>query len=201
NSKDFTDILERTIRGVAKPIDCGLINDRYFINIMSVGLDAEVAYYSSKINKKLHLAGTLSYLIGIVAALVKGKIKFPLKITFDDSETIETEIALTACTNGKYYGGGFIPVPYTEFNDGVLDVCYVEKKSLPAILWLIPKYMKGTHVKMKGVNFKAIEKMKIVSEEELRINIEGELISAKEIDIRVKKSFINFIIPDQGDVV
>lgn len=201
NSKDFTDILERTIRGVAKPIDCGLINDRYFINIMSVGLDAEVAYYSSKINKKLHLAGTLSYLMGIVAALVKGKIKFPLKITFDDSETIETEIALTACTNGKYYGGGFIPVPYTEFNDGVLDVCYVEKKSLPAILWLIPKYMKGTHVKMKGVNFKAIEKMKIVSEEELRINIEGELISAKEIDIRVKKSFINFIIPDQGDVV
>ena len=199
DSRDFGDILKKTINGEVKPIDCGQINNRYFINIMSVGLDAEVAYYSSKINKKLHLAGTLSYLLGIAAALMKGKIRFPIKITFDDSETIETEIALTACTNGKYYGGGFIPVPYTEFNDGILDVCYVEKKSLLSILRLIPKYMKGTHTKMKGVNFKSIKKMKIESDEDLRINIEGELITAKEINVQVKTSFINFIIPSPGD--
>lgn len=199
SSKDHSEILEKTIKGVAIPIDCGLINDRYFINIMSVGLDAEVAYYSSKINKKLHLAGKLSYLLGIVAALIKGKIRFPLEITFDDSEPIEIEIALTACTNGIYYGGGFMPVPYTKFNDGVLDVCYVEKKSLLAILWLIPKYMKGTHTKIKGVNFKAIEKMKIVSKEELKINVEGELLSAREINIEIRKSFINFIIPESPE--
>jgi len=194
-SRNYDDILERTINGEAKPIDCGLINDRFFINIMSVGLDAEVAHYSSIINKKLHLKGKLSYLMGIVAALIKGKIRFPLIMKFNDADPIETEIALTACTNGRYYGGGFIPVPYTEFNDGVLDVCYVDKKSLPAILWLIPKYMKGTHGKMKGVNFQTIEKLRIESKEELKINVEGELMSAKEINIEIKKSFVKFIIP------
>lgn len=197
-SKDYSDILKKTIEGTVKPIDCGLINDRYFINIMSIGLDAEIAYYSSKINKKLHLSGMISYLMGIVAALAKGKLKFPVRITFDGTDVIETEITLTACTNGKYYGGGFIPVPYTEFNDGKLDVCYVDKKSVPAILYLIPKYMKGTHGKMKGVNFRTIEKMKIESEEELKINIEGELIFSKTIEIEIKKSFINFIIPKGG---
>jgi len=194
-SRDYGDILEKTINGDVTPIDCGIINERYFINIMSVGLDAEVGYYSGIINKKLHLAGMLSYLLGIVVALIKGKIKFPVKLTFDDSETIETRIALAACTNGKYYGGGFIPVPTTEFNDGILDVCFVEAKSLPEILYLIPKYMKGKHTKMKGVNFRKIEKMSIESEDELKINVEGELFLAKKADIQIKKGFINFIIP------
>ena len=194
-SRDYGDILEKTINGDVTPIDCGIINERYFINIMSVGLDAEVGYYSGIINKKLHLAGMLSYLLGIVVALIKGKIKFPVKLTFDDSETVETRIALAACTNGKYYGGGFIPVPTTEFNDGILDVCFVEAKSLPEILYLIPKYMKGKHTKMKGVNFRKIEKMSIESEDELKINVEGELFLAKKADIQIKKGFINFIIP------
>ena len=194
-SRDYGDILEKTINGDVTPIDCGIINERYFINIMSVGLDAEVGYYSGIINKKLHLAGMLSYLLGIVVALIKGKIKFPVKLTFDDSETIKTRIALAACTNGKYYGGGFIPVPTTEFNDGILDVCFVEAKSLPEILYLIPKYMKGKHTKMKGVNFRKIEKMSIESEDELKINVEGELFLAKKADIQIKKGFINFIIP------
>jgi YegS/Rv2252/BmrU family lipid kinase len=194
-SRDYKDILEKTIGGEATPIDCGIINDRYFINIMSVGLDAEIAYYSGKINKKLHLAGMVSYLMGIVVALIKGKIKFPIKITFDGNEEIETKIALTACTNGRYYGGGFIPVPTTELNDGILDVCFVEAKSLPEILYLIPKYMKGTHVGMKGVNFRKIEKMRIESEEELKINVEGELFFANTVNIEIKKGFVNFIIP------
>lgn len=196
-SRDYKDILEKTINGEPVSIDCGLINGRYFINIMSVGLDAEVAYYSAKINHKLHVAGMVSYLLGIAAALIKGKIRFPVKIIFNDSETIETNIALTACTNGKYYGGGFIPVPTTEYNDGILDVCFVEAKSLPAILYLIPKYMKGTHTEMKGVNFRKIERMRIESEEELKINIEGELIFANSVDIEIKKGFINFIIPSE----
>ncbi len=193
--RSYDDILDKTINGIPTPIDCGVVNDRYFINIMSVGLDAEVAYYSSKINKKLHLTGMLLYLLGIAAALIKGKTKFPIKFTFNDTETIETKITLTACTNGKYYGGGFIPVPTTEYNDGILDVCFVEAKSLINILFLIPKYMKGKHTELKGVNFRKIEKMHIESENELKVNIEGELIFANILDIEIKKGFINFIIP------
>lgn len=196
-SRDYTDILKKTITGVASKIDCGLMNDRYFINIMSVGLDSEVAYYASKFNKKLHLPGKLSYFAGIAAALIKRKTRFPLKLTFNDTETIEVEIILAACTNGKYYGGGFIPVPYTKYNDGILDVCYVESKSILGIIYLIPKYMKGRHTKIKGVHFKKIRKLTIESENELKINIEGELINAKKVDIEIKPGFISFIIPSE----
>ncbi len=194
-SRNYDDILEKTIKGTAKPIDCGIINDRYFINIMSVGLDAEVAYYSAKINKKLHLPGNLSYYLGIVAALIKGKLKFPLKVTLNGSEAIEAEITLAACTNGKYYGGGFLPVPYTEYDDGILDLCLVEAKKLLGILYLIPKYKKGTHVNIKGVHLKKIEKMTIESEKQLKFNIEGELIFAKTANVEIRREFINFIIP------
>lgn len=196
-SRNYNDILEKTINGTAVPIDCGLANDRYFINIMSVGLDAEVAYYSSKVNKKLHLKGKLSYYAGIVIALLKGKIKFPIKLTFNDSEIVETEIALTACTNGIYYGGGFMPVPTTKFNDGILDVCFVNKKNIFGILFLIPKYMKGTHVNSKGVYFRQISKLRIESDDALRVNVEGELMLGKIWDVEIKKSFIKFIIPSE----
>ena len=194
-SRDYADILEKTISAPAVPIDCGLLNDRYFINIMSVGFDAQVAYYSAKLNKKLHLKGSLSYFAGIAAALLKGKLKFPVKLTFDDEEVVEMEICLTACTNGKYYGGGFMPVPTTEFNDGILDVCFVEKKSLFGILTLIPKYMKGKHTKTKGVNFRKVKKLRVESETELNINLEGELTQSKDVTLVIKENFINFIIP------
>jgi YegS/Rv2252/BmrU family lipid kinase len=194
-SRDYGDILEKTIVGEAVPVDCGIINGRYFINIMSAGLDAEVAYYAAKANKKFHLRGKLSYFAGIVAALVKGKLKFPLKITLDGSRTIETEITLVAVTNGKYYGGGFMPVPRTEYNDGILDVCLVDAKKLPEILYLLPKYMKGTHVGMKGVNLEKIQKCTIESESELKINIEGELLFMKKAEIEIRRGFVNFIIP------
>ncbi|MDX1357962.1 MAG: diacylglycerol kinase family lipid kinase [Clostridia bacterium] len=196
-SRDYKDILEKTINGVAEPIDCGLINDRYFINIMSVGFDAEVAYYSAKANQKLHWKGTLSYFAGIAVSLLKGKLKFPVKLTFDDKETIEMEICLTACTNGRYYGGGFIPVPTTEYNDGILDVCFVEKKSFLGIISLIPKYMKGKHTEIKGVNFRSIHKMRVEGTEPLKINIEGEVVISKTIDVEIKKGLINFIIPSE----
>ncbi len=196
-SRNYNDILDKTINASAVPIDCGIINGRYFINIMSVGFDAEVAYYSSKLNKKFHLKGYLSYFAGIATALLKGKLKFPVTLTFDDEEIVETEICLTACTNGKYYGGGFMPVPTTEYDDGILDVCFVEKKSFFGIMFLIPKYMKGKHTKVKGVHFRKVQKLKVESKTELNINLEGELIRAKDVNVEIKKHFINFLIPSE----
>lgn len=196
-SRDYGDILKKTINAPIVPIDCGIINERYFINIMSVGFDAEVAYYSAKLNKKLHLKGFLSYFAGIATALLKGKIKFPVKLTFDDKEVVETEICLSACTNGKYYGGGFMPVPTTEYDDGILDVCFVEKKSFFGIMVLIPKYMKGKHENVKGVHFRKVRKLKVESNTELNINLEGELIRAKVVNLELKEHFINFMIPSE----
>lgn len=196
-SRDYDDILSRTISGKAKPVDCGIINGRYFINIMSVGLDAEVAYYAAKVNKKIPMPGKLSYFCGIVIALFKSKLKFPLKIVINDSDVFESEVILAACTNGKYYGGGFIPVPYTDYSDGVLDLCLVDARNIFSILYMLPKYMKGKHVGMKGFHFKKLQKMFLTSDHEMKINIEGEFIFAKTAELEIRKKFINFIIPNE----
>jgi YegS/Rv2252/BmrU family lipid kinase len=193
--RNYKDILRRTIEGEEILIDCGKAKDKYFINIMSVGIDSEIANYATIINQRIHLAGKASYLLGLLVAIVKKKLSFPLKMTLDGERTVEQNFLLAAITNGKYYGGGFIPVPYTDFRDGIFDLCMVEEKGVPFILKILPRYMKGTHLKVKGVVFEKARHILIESPREIRINLDGEVFFDTKVDIRVLPGHLKFLRP------
>ena len=135
---DPDDALEAAVFGPAKPIDVFVTDNGVYINICSIGLDSDAAYNAAKVKR---LAGKMCYLVGALFAVLRRKI-YRYSLSLDDAEEIEQRNMLTAFCNGRYYGGGFYPVPSADPSDGWMDVLTVEPMGRLHTLPLLAKYKK-----------------------------------------------------------
>lgn len=194
NKKDaIEDILLKTINGNEEVIDLGKVNNRYFLNISSVGFDAEVAYNSIKFKKLPLINGTAAYFLGLLITVFKYK-SYDLSIDIDSS-SFNLSSLLVAVANGRYYGGGINVAPKANLNDGYFDICLIKRVGRLKILRLFPKVIKGTHESIKEVNFKSGKVVRINSEQDLAFNIDGEIIRGKEAEFQIIKHGVQVVIP------
>jgi diacylglycerol kinase (ATP) len=185
-------IIRDTIYGTKKLIDVGIINGRYFINIASVGFDAEVVLETQRF-KKFNLSGSASYIAGLISTIFTGK-SSKVKIKIGD-KVIESEILLSAVANGRYYGGGMKPTPDAVFDDGLFDICVIRKLPRIKLLFLFPEFIKGKHAKFKEVSFYKSEKVSIESDDPIAINADGEVWRDKRVNFEIVKNGLYVMIP------
>ncbi|MFL0268434.1 diacylglycerol/lipid kinase family protein [Candidatus Clostridium radicumherbarum] len=187
------DILIKTINGKEERIDLGKVNDRYFLNIASVGFDAEVAYNSNKFKKLPLINGRLAYILGLLLTVLKYK-NYDLNIKIDNT-SLRLNSLLVAVANGRYYGGGINVAPKANLKDGFFDVCLIKRVGRLKILGLFPKVINGTHETIKEVNFKNGKAVHIISKEDLAFNIDGEIIRGKEAEFQIINHGVQIVIP------
>ncbi len=187
------EIVADTIRGQERSIDLARANGKYFINISSIGFDADVVFNAHKFKRLPCIPGSMAYLISLIYTIFKNKIS-EIKVTIDDEE-ITLKILLAAVANGRFYGGGMLPAPDATLDDGLLDICLVGEVNRLKILTLFPKYMKGEHGEIEYVSFKRAKKMKIESKDTISLNIDGEILTGKDIEFEILKGAINVIYP------
>jgi YegS/Rv2252/BmrU family lipid kinase len=190
---NIEDILVKMINGTEKDIDLCEVNDRYFINIASVGFDADVAYNTIKFKKLPFIGGKLAYILGIINTVFNYK-SYKLNIEIG-SEIINMDALLAAVANGKYYGGGINVTPEAEIDDGLFQICAIESVSRFKILRLFPKVIKGTHGDIREVFFYSGNKVKIKSEENITFNIDGEITRGKEAEFKIIHNGIKVVYP------
>jgi YegS/Rv2252/BmrU family lipid kinase len=187
------DLIERTLRGSIKMIDVASVNNRYFLNIASVGFDADVVCNSIKYKKIPIIPSRFAYIISLLLSLIKMK---SYHVIIDvDGVKIDKQITLAAIANGKYYGGGITPAPDAIIDDGVLDLCVVDKISRLKVLAFFPKYRKGTHGSLKEVSLIKCKEITVKCTEEISINIDGELSKAKVAYFKLLDKHIGVLIP------
>lgn len=190
---DIKRMVHSTINGEKRSIDLAKVNDKYFVNISSIGFDANVVYNAMKFKKVPGVTGSMAYLFSIIYTVFKNKIcKIRVEI---DGEKFELNALLVAVANGKYYGGGIMPAPDAKLDDGLLDICMVSRVGRLKILSLFPQYMKGRHGRIKQVSFFKAKRVAIRSEDELCLNIDGEIVTACTINFEVFEKAISIIYP------
>jgi diacylglycerol kinase (ATP) len=191
SSKNIDEIILNSIHGEIRQVDLAKCNDRYFINVGSVGFDAEVAARAS-VTKKL-LTGIFAYLAAAISILFTFK-GMNIK-TEIDGQLIEKRALLIAIANAKYYGGGILPAPKADIEDGFFDICFVEHVPKLRILYLLPKYIKGQHENIKEVHFYKSKKVKFISNKEISINVDGEIFMDKQVTFEIIPKSIKVIFP------
>ena len=187
------DILNRTILGPTHKIDVGKVNDRYFLNISSVGFDAQVAYTTNRIKKFPLMNGSFAYIAGVFLTLLKNK-DYLLDLTIDDKNFTNATILITV-SNGIYYGGGMKPSPNALIDDGFFDVCLINKKNTFQIIKFLPKFIKGEHNNIGGVSFYRCKTLKIKNDYPVPLNIDGEVSLSTNSSFEIIPKGINIIIP------
>ncbi len=190
-SLDPREALEILCRGVKRDIDIGNVNGLNFLNISSVGFDAEVVINNVEIKKKIK--SSFSYAISVVYTLLNFKMK-RIKINIDD-RILDEEIMLLAVGNGKYYGGGMKILPEANINDGYFDICIVLGISKIKALFLFPSIFKGNHIKYhKYVRLFKAKTVKINVEDGIYLNIDGDVnFRDKEMIFTIEDKKLNII--------
>lgn len=186
-------LVESAVEGTERLIDYVKVNDKFFINIASIGFDAEVAYQAGYLKKLPFVSGSLAYILGIFTAILKCS-NHPMKIKVDDT-LLSSKTLLIAVGNGNYYGGGMLALPNASIDDGLLDICHVEAMKRSKILKLFPKYMKGLHAPIKGVHFYRGKKVEISLDKPIPMNLDGEILLAQKAVFEIYPKSLPFIVP------
>lgn len=187
SGNDFYRVLEDTSEEYIKT-DIGKVNDTYFLNVTSFGIDAETAK-NVLLMKKLKVPSSLVYIFSLIYTFLKYKQNY-FEFKTDKIKEEGKFTILTIC-NGNFYGGGFHIAPYASVKDGYFDIYYVKKISKLKILKLVGKLKAGTHENSIHVNKIIDNKISIESDTELICNIDGEIIRDKKFEIKLIKDGIN----------
>lgn len=169
------DIILDKNREITK-IDVCSINERPYLNIATIGFDADVVKTTNTIKKLIR--SRISYIISVLINLLFfRKTKIELII---DGKSQEINSFLLAVGNGKYYGGGIPIMPSAQIDNGYLEVCSVKDASNLKVLTLFPSIFKEEHIKhRKYVTIYRAKEVIVNASKEMILNIDGELIEDK----------------------
>jgi diacylglycerol kinase (ATP) len=151
---------------------------RYFVQVLSSGFDASVNELANTIKAPI---GRLKYTIAMLLKLPRFKsIEFEVLI---DSQKLNMNSMLVVVANGSSYGGGMKILPNASFQDGKLDLLYVDPVSKFTLLSIFPLVFKGWHLKHPAVHVvsaKSIELRGVTS-----AYADGEFVSNLPLKISV----------------
>lgn len=125
-------------RGTERRVDCGKVNDRYFVNVLSFGVLTTTSQQTSDAEK--HIFGKLAYLrVGTRDLMTMHRI--PIVAKFDNEE-VHTDAAMMLIFNGRS-AGRFKLAPDASINDGMLDILILDYENMAKICASMMHYLIG----------------------------------------------------------
>ncbi len=197
--RDILQACQIISRKKTRMIDVGLINEEtYFANVCGIGFDADIAALANQMKTRYPHWKTLSayvYVFATIQKLLSSLPSFQAKITID-GHVLEKELLLVAIANGRIEGGKFNITPKAEIDDGLLDICIIEKMNRFRCLYLLPKAIKGTHHEVSEVSFFKGKDILIELNKSVTAQVAGEILPPeKKYHIRVLPEKLKLIIP------
>ena len=203
SGNDFIRIFDRpeAFRDLEALLDCredtfDLIrcNEDFSLNICSVGFDARIGTDVSRYKRLPLLQGFRAYAASTIVNTIKGISEhYTIQV---NGQTIDGEQTMICVCNGRYYGGGFNPVPEADPGDGLLEVLVVTKVSRLQVAQVVGKYKNGQYAQLpKLVRHFRTDHVQITCDKPSPINLDGELRTAQVVDFRVADEKLRFFYP------
>lgn len=186
--------LERLLDAEVETFDMIRCNDDISLNICSVGLDARIGTDVSHYRRIPLLQGFRAYAASTVVNVIRG-IAEHYKVEVN-GEVIDGNFTMVCVCNGRYYGGGFNPVPHADPADGQLEVLLVNKVSRLQVPGVIGRYKSGQYEKLpKLIRHIRTDRVRIICDKETPVNLDGELRMATVVDMSIAKEKLRFFYP------
>ncbi|WP_419959793.1 diacylglycerol kinase [Psychrobacillus sp. BM2] len=168
--RDIKKAVEIIIKGDTIPVDVGLVNNRYFINIAGGGRITELTY---------EVPSKLKTMLGQLAYYLKGIEMLPsinaTKVRIEyDGEVFEDEVMmfLVGLTNSV---GGFEKLaPSSSINDGLFSLLILKKLNIAEFIRVASLALRGEHLTDPHVIHKKAKHIKVTSDDKVLLNLDGE---------------------------
>ncbi len=167
--------------GTVRKLDVGKVtfqgangqeNQRFFLNITSIGISGDV---NQRVNRSRKLfGGPATFFLASARAVLS--YKNPMcKLQIDEKEAFEKKCHLIIVANGRYFGGGMKAAPDAEMDDGFFDLVILGDYSKSTMLGKGSLIYQGKHLNMPDTTLQRIRKLHLTCDREIWIDIDGEV--------------------------
>lgn len=170
-------------------VDLPRANDKYFVQLAGVGLDAQAVQETSANLKKNF--GPLSYLIS--AAQIAARKPPRLQIESDDTEVREASFVLVG--NGRRYGGPFPFFKQAVLNDGLLDVILFKQLGYLEIIRYLQDVFFSSVINFPDVEYFQTRRLRVSSDQEVPVELDGELSGQCPVEFQLQESTLRVLVP------
>ena len=186
--------LERLLDAEEVNFDLIKCNDTYSLNICSVGLDARIGHDVASYKRLPLLSGFRAYAVSTLVNVIRGIYEhYVIEI---DGERIDGNHTMICACNGRFYGGGFCPVPQADPTDGKLEVLLVKDVSRLKVAQVVGAYKNGKYANFPDlIRHFSTDRVKIICDKPTGINLDGEKREAQVIEMRIADEKLRFFYP------
>ena len=180
---------QQIIEGEVEALDCGKVNDLYFVNIFSFGLFTTTSQ---------HTPDNLKHHIGKAAYLIEGSKELhnreyiPLHIVYDEGE-MDVESVMTLVYNGET-AGRFPLARNASVRDGLLDCVLMRKCGTFEGAWAAVKYLVNGRENEEVVHIRS-SKLAITSPLSPLTDMDGQPSAEFPLEIECLKGALRVVVP------
>jgi diacylglycerol kinase (ATP) len=175
--------------GNIRKVDLFGIDDGIFVQVAGVGLDARIIEETTWERKKKF--GELGYFM--TALSVTGKEAPRVRVFPEGHEPLEGAFVLIG--NGALYGPAFRFFRNASNDDGLLEILVFDSHSRFALMRYLLGFTMGRLEKVRGVSYLQAPSLRVESEIEVPVEVDGELAGHTPVEFFALKDKLNVFAP------
>ena len=158
--------------GLCEFADVGAPRARYFINVAEFGSGGAVVDCVNHTTKVL--GGKMSFLLAILRTLPKYK---NTRVAYEADGGPRREVVMNdfVVANGRFFGGGLMPAPHADLEDGFFDVVIIGDVDFKTVRKNLGPLREGKHLGLPEVTYFRAKDLTIHAGQEM-IDLEGEFV-------------------------
>ncbi|MGI6607833.1 MAG: diacylglycerol/lipid kinase family protein [Erysipelotrichaceae bacterium] len=188
--------LGNLLNGEEMKVDVMTVAGRHSVNVVNFGFDCAVVRTMEKVKNWPILSGKHAYTVGVIGAVFTGRKNYARIVVDGELLNPDGEYLLCTIANGSYVGGSYNCAPRSVVNDGLMEVCMAKCMPLLRFVSLVGKYQKGLHLDDEKISdvikYRQAKKVEIISDEEMDLCLDGEIIVGKHFVIENEPEAIFF---------
>jgi YegS/Rv2252/BmrU family lipid kinase len=183
--------LEQAMMGECRQIDLGRAGDRYFLSMVSCGIDAAV---TAGVSKRLKgILGAAAYAIASFREALRFRShEYTLDI---DGERLTMRVLMVIASNTREYAGITQITPEAIVDDGLLDVRIFEGHGRVNIALHALRVLLRLHRRAKSVHFRRVRRVTIAGEPPLPLQMDGDYVPGLEPVITCEAGALLVAVP------
>jgi diacylglycerol kinase (ATP) len=172
-----------------RAVDLPKANQKFFVQLAGVGLDAQVVKETSAQLKRSF--GPLSYVISAVQIAARKPPK--LFIQSEDASIDEGSFVLVG--NGRLYGGPFPFFKRAALDDGLLDVIVFKRLGYLEIIKYLQDVVFSSNIRVPEIEYFQTARLRVESDQTVPVELDGELVGNCPVEFSLQESSLRVLVP------
>ena len=111
-------------------------------------------------------------------------------------QTLTKNALVLAAGNGSHFGGGLNITPGADLFDGKLNICIIHDVSRLSVLYVLSKFLKGTHIATKYCTCFQTTELEVTCEPESMMELDGTIMKGNPVTIKILPGLVNLAVPE-----